>query len=78
MVQLSAKVTLTRIPDMSYMCTRRVLHVFRMHPKLIPDGGEKGRGSYVSLVAALSQIFALAWMCIEHVPDASCTCSGHV
>ena len=66
MVQLSSKVTFTCVPDVSCTCFRHVLHVFRTCPCLAK------RGMALTLAAALSQAFVLAWTCLVCVPDASC------
>jgi len=67
-VQLSSKVTFTRIPNTSCM-----------HFRCVPAAsGKKGRGTHVRLAATLSQGFALTWTCLVHVLDASHVHPRHV
>jgi len=68
MVQLSSKVTFTCIPEASCTHSRCILHAFWT----CPASGKKGRGSYASLVEALSRGFVLAQMRLIYIPDASC------
>jgi len=39
---------------------------------MCPTSGKKRRGSYLSLAAALSQGFALAWTRLMRIPHTSC------
>ena len=79
-VQLSSKLRLVAscthsrcIPDASPMHSVHVQHVFWMHFV----SSEKWCGSYVSLAAALSWVFVLAWTCLVCALNASCAYQMH-